>query len=134
MLALVLGARGHRAEKAEIGWVSVNTTQPELISEGPWFEWHFDTFTAPPGADVLAQTAVGPQAYLVGRSLGLQFHPEVTPEIVQGWMRGSERQLKAVGVDPKALIDETRRRSGEARRATWRLLSSFRDFIVLRGH
>jgi GMP synthase (glutamine-hydrolysing) len=134
MLARVLGAKGHRAEKAEIGWVQVKTSQPDLVAEGPWFEWHFDTFTAPPGADVIAHTDVGPQAYVIGRSLGVQFHPEVTADIVQGWMHGSERQLKAVGVNPKALLEETRRRATDARRATWALLSSFRDIVVLRGH
>ena len=134
MLARVLGASGHRAAKAEIGWIRIKTSQPDLVAEGPWFEWHFDTFTAPPGADVIAETDVGPQAYVAGRSLGVQFHPEVTTEIVEGWMKGSERQLNAVGVDPKALLDDTRRRAAEAKQATWRLLSSFRDLVVLRGH
>ena len=26
------------------------TTDPELVPEGPWFQWHFDNFTTPPGA------------------------------------------------------------------------------------
>jgi GMP synthase (glutamine-hydrolysing) len=133
MLARVLGADAHRAAKPEIGWVRVKTSEPDLVAEGPWFEWHFDTFTAPPGADVIAHTDVGPQAYVAGRSLGVQFHPEVTAEIVQGWMRGTERQLKAVGVNPQALLDETRRRAAEAKQATWRLLEAFRDVVVLRG-
>ena len=134
MLARVLGAEAHRAEKPEIGWVRIETSQPDLVAEGPWFEWHFDTFTAPPGADVIARTDVGPQAYVAGRNLGVQFHPEVTAEIIEGWMQGAERQLRAVGVNPKALLDDTRRRAAEAKQSTWRLLSSFRDIVVLRGH
>src|SRR5439155_9025463 len=45
LLARVLGGEGFRAEKAEIGWVTVRSRDPDLIPEGPWFEWHFDSFT-----------------------------------------------------------------------------------------
>lgn len=133
MLARVLGARGYRSDRSEIGWLPVRTKDPGLIGEGPWFQWHFDTFEPPPGARIVADTDVGPQAFLAGRSLGLQFHPEVTPEIMEQWVRVYPHELKAEGVDPKRLLAETRRRAAEARRATWRLFDSFRDAVVLRG-
>ena len=133
MLARVLGARGYRSDRSEIGWLPVRTKDPGLIGEGPWFQWHFDTFEPPPGARIVADTDVGPQAFLAGRSLGLQFHPEVTREIMEQWVRAYPHELKAEGVDPKGLLAETRRRAAEARRATWRLFDSFRDAVVLRG-
>jgi GMP synthase-like glutamine amidotransferase len=133
MLSRVLGGRVYRSEKSEIGWLPVRTNDPELVSEGPWFQWHFDVFTAPPGADVLAVTDVGPQAFVAGRSLGLQFHPEVTPAIMEEWVRVYPHELRAEGVDPKGLLAETRRRAADARRVTWRLLDRFRDVVVLRG-
>ena len=133
MLARVLGARVYRSEKSEIGWLPVRTNDPELVGEGPWFQWHFDVFTAPPGADVLAVTDTGPQAFISGRSLGLQFHPEVTPAIMEQWVRVYPHELKAEGVDPKGLLAETKRRAADAKRATWRLLDRFRDVVVLRG-
>lgn len=133
MLARALGARGYRSDKSEIGWLPVRTNDPELVSEGPWFQWHFDTFTTPPGADVIAETEIGPQAFVTGRSLGLQFHPEVTPEIMDHWVRVYPHELEAEGVDPKGLLAETRRRAAEARRLTWRLFDTFRDTIILRG-
>ena len=133
MLARVLGARVYRSEKSEIGWLPVRTNDPELVGEGPWFQWHFDVFTAPPGADVLAVTDTGPQAFVSGRSLGLQFHPEVTPAIMEQWVRVYPHELKAEGVDPKGLLAETKRRAADAKRATWRLLDRFRDVVVLRG-
>jgi GMP synthase-like glutamine amidotransferase len=132
MLARVLGARLFRSERSEIGWLPVRSNDPDLIGEGPWFQWHFDTFTAPPGAKVIAETDVGPQAFVAERSLGLQFHPEVTPEIMDRWVRVYPHELKAEGVDPQGLLKETRRRAGEARKMTWRLLNSFRDQIVRR--
>ena len=132
MLARVLGARLFRSQEAEIGWLPVRTRDPELVSEGPWFQWHFDSFTAPPGAEVIADTDVGPQAFTTGRSLGLQFHPEVTPEIMDEWVRVYPHELRAEGVDPEGLLAETRRRARDSRRVTWRLLDRFRDTIARR--
>ena len=133
MLSRVLGGRVYRSEKSEIGWLPVRTNDPELVGEGPWFQWHFDVFTAPPGADVLAVTDIGAQAFVSGRSLGLQFHPEVTPAIMEEWVRVYPHELKAEGVDPKGLLAETKRRAADAKRSTWRLLNRFRDVVVLRG-
>ena len=133
MLARVLGANVYRSQKSEIGWLPVRTNDPKLVGEGPWFQWHFDVFTAPPGADVLAVTDTGAQAFVSGRSLGLQFHPEVTPAIMEQWVRVYPHELKAEGVDPKGLLAETKRRAADAKKSTWRLLDRFRDVVVLRG-
>ena len=130
MLARVLGARLYRSETAEIGWLPVRTKDPELVSPGPWFQWHFDTFTSPQGANVIADTDIGPQAFVAGRSLGLQFHPEVTPEIMAEWVRVYPHELRAEGVDPASLLQETQRRARESRRLTWRLLDRFRDAVA----
>jgi len=130
MLARVLGAQNFRSEQAEIGWLPVRTHDPALVSEGPWFQWHFDSFTAPPGAKVVAETDVGPQAFVAGRSLGLQFHPEVTPEIMEEWVRVYPHELRAEGVDPEGLLEETRRRATTSREVTWRLLDGFRDAVA----
>ena len=130
MLARVLGAQNFRSEQPEIGWLPVRTHDPALVSEGPWFQWHFDSFTAPPGAKVVAETDVGPQAFVAGRSLGLQFHPEVTPEIMEEWVRVYPHELRAEGVDPEGLLEETRRRAATSREVTWRLLDGFRDAVA----
>jgi len=130
LLARVLGGRVFRSDQPEIGWLPVRTLDPELIAEGPWFQWHFDTFTAPPGAKVVAESDVGPQAFVAGRSLGLQFHPEVTPEIMEEWVRAYPHELSAEGVDPAGLLEETLRRARESRRTSWRLLDRFRDQVA----
>lgn len=51
------------------------------------FQWHNDSFDLPDGATLLASSAVCPhQAFRIGKNAwGLQFHPEVTPEIISGW-------------------------------------------------
>ena len=120
LMARALGGKGFRSRRPEIGWLRVRTNDAGLIAEGPWFEWHVDSFTLPPGAQLLADTEVGPQAYLIGRSLGLQFHPEVTPEIVNGWVRGyrDADDGSAGDVDLDELMEETDRRAPAVRVAT----------------
>ena len=130
LMARALGGQSFRAGRSEIGWLPVRTNDPELIAQGPWFQWHFDTFTLPPGARLLAETDVGPQAYVIGRSLGLQFHPEVTPEIMDAWVQSYRHELDADGVDPDALLEETRRRAPVSRRLALRLLNRYLDAIV----
>jgi len=95
------------------------------VPEGPWFQWHFDSFTVPPGATVVADTDVGPQAFVAGRSLGLQFHPEVTTQIMDDWVRVYRHELDGDGVDPDALLAETRRIAGESRARAFQLFEHF---------
>ncbi len=125
MLARVLGAEVYRSNEAEIGWLPVRSADPDLVPNGPWFQWHFDVFTAPPGATVVAETDAGPQAFVAGRSLGLQFHPEVTTEIMDDWVRVYRHELDADGVDPDDLLAETYRRAEESRTNAMQLFDRY---------
>lgn len=133
LLARVLGGRAFRAPESEIGWIRVRTRDPELVSEGPWFQWHFDSFSTPPGATLIAESDAGPQAFVSGPHLGVQFHPEVTPEIMDGWVGTYRHELDEEGVDPDALLEETRRRAESSRRASMRLLRRYIDTVARPG-
>jgi GMP synthase-like glutamine amidotransferase len=130
MLARVLGGEVKRGADSEIGWIPVRTRDPDLVPEGPWFQWHFDVITAPPDATVIAETDLGTQAFVAGRTLGLQFHPEVTPEIMDEWVRVYRHELDAEGVDPDALLEETNRRAAESKRTSWQLLDGFLERVA----
>ena len=125
LLARVLGGEAHRSEIAEIGWLPVRSSDEALVPNGPWFQWHFDTFTVPPGANLVADSAIGPQAYTIGPSLGVQFHPEVTPEIMDSWVAAYRHELDQEGVDPDLLLKETHQRARATRAAAWRLFDGF---------
>jgi GMP synthase (glutamine-hydrolysing) len=125
LLARALGGRAMRARHAEIGWVPVSTRDPEFVPDGPWMQWHYDTFTPPPGSVVLAESAAGPQAFTSGRSIGVQFHPEVTVEIVEEWAQAGRDQLARAGVDLERLLTETRSRGAENQDRAWGLLDAF---------
>jgi GMP synthase-like glutamine amidotransferase len=125
ILARALGGRAFRNQRAEIGWRRIRSNDHELVPEGPWLQWHFDAFTVPPGSRLIAENEIGPQAYLGGRCLGLQFHPEVTAEIMREWATSDREELAREGVDPSALVEETSRRERESRAAALRLFDSF---------
>jgi GMP synthase-like glutamine amidotransferase len=130
ILARALGGRALPSERAEIGWVGISSDDPGLVAEGPWFQWHHDSFIPPPGAALLADNPAGPQAYTIGRSLGVQFHPEVTVAIVGGWVALGGDDLARHGVDPDRLMAETRERAAENRSHAWRLLDAFVDRVA----
>ena len=125
LLARVAGGKSFRSDHAEIGWAPVETRDPDLIPAGPWFNWHFDSFTLPPGAELIAETEAGPQAYRIKRSLGLQFHPEVTPQIMDSWVKAYRHELDGDGVDPDALLEETHRIAPEVRKRSEHLFNRF---------
>jgi GMP synthase-like glutamine amidotransferase len=118
-LARALGGRVSRSPRPEIGYAGIETDDPLLVGPGPWFQWHYDMFTPPPAAREIARNKTSPQAYVVGRSLGVQFHPEVTPEIAQAWLsHGGAAQAERHGLDPTALLRDARdQREAAATRA-----------------
>jgi GMP synthase-like glutamine amidotransferase len=85
----------------------VDTEIPEVISPGPWMQWHFDVFTPPSGWSVLASSPSGPQAIRSGRSFATQFHPEATETMLAAWTAGSE-DLVRMGLSAETVMAETR--------------------------
>jgi GMP synthase-like glutamine amidotransferase len=126
MLATAVGGSVSLAPVPEIGWISVSSSAPDLIAAGPWFSWHFDRFTVPSGVDLVARTSRANQAFCVGRSLGLQFHPEVTTEVLESWLAtGGEEQLAEVGIAVPPLLEQTRLETGAAAARTAALIRRF---------
>ena len=107
-LAAALGGDVRAAAAPEIGWLELEPLDGGAVAPGPWFAWHEDTFTLPPGAVELARSPACPHAFRIGASVGLQFHPEVTPEIVEGWVRDGRATLAANRIDAEAMRAQTR--------------------------
>jgi GMP synthase-like glutamine amidotransferase len=102
-VAAALGAKVWKTPEPEIGWLQLETLNGGEVAPGPWLAWHSDAFAFPEGAEQLARTPAAAHAFRVGRSVGLQFHPEVTPEILEDWIRQDGAGLEAAGIDPETL-------------------------------
>lgn len=96
LLAKALGARVYPHRVKEIGWYEIGL-EPEALADRllagsrpreTVFQWHGDTFDLPRGAVRLARGETCPnQAFRYGPSAyGLQFHPEMTAEMVETWL------------------------------------------------
>lgn len=107
LLAAALGSRVFPAGVKEIGWypVAVNTVAHDdpLFARAPdaftAFHWHGDTFDLPAGATRLASSAITrEQGFRHGKTWGVQFHLEVTEQVVSAMMVGADAELAAEGV------------------------------------
>jgi GMP synthase (glutamine-hydrolysing) len=67
------------------------------------FQAHDYGFGLPPQAVELARSPAGVQAFRVGANAwGVQFHPEPTLEMLDGWTRALGHVMLANGADPEA--------------------------------
>jgi GMP synthase-like glutamine amidotransferase len=137
LLSAALGGEVRPARRTELGWLEVEPVVPDIdgdgrgglaaitIEAGPWFQFHGDAFTVPPRATQLARSDVGPQAFSVGSALGVQFHPEVTPDIVGRWAASDPEPVARAGFSAAELVARTAAEQPRARAATARLVDAF---------
>lgn len=97
LLAQTFGGTVARSTAPEIGWYDIDTDRPDVVPDGPWFQWHFDRWTLPPGATELARTAQSSQAFVLGRTLALQFHPEIDRQLLADWL-ADDRDGEVLGM------------------------------------
>jgi GMP synthase-like glutamine amidotransferase len=95
LMATALGGEVTANPVKEIGWAEVSVVPGPAAQH--WlgeletftaFHWHGETFSIPPGASrLLASAHCDNQAFALGPHLALQFHVEMTPEMVAEWAR-----------------------------------------------
>ena len=135
LLALAHGGQVARAPLPEIGWSVVTSDDESLVQSGAWFQWHYDRWTLPPGAIEIARTAAASQAFVVGRHLAVQFHPELDTGMLDGWYaNGGREQVALHGLDPDVLREHTRRLEGAGHRRVRHLVDAFLDRVSRREH
>jgi GMP synthase-like glutamine amidotransferase len=113
LIAKALGARVYANHVKEVGWAPVTFTDAALrdplfagvVGNPIVFHWHAETFDLPSAAELLASSsACRNQAFRVGdRIYGLQFHLEVTPDMIVDWCQGNE--ASACARDARQPID-----------------------------
>ena len=91
-----------------------------------------DRFTVPPGATEIARTELCPQAYHFGRTLGLQFHPEIDSEVLDMWlaMDGGCAEVESEGVVVDQLRADTKKLEAQSNQRGYDLVDQFLDRIA----
>lgn len=94
LMSRALGARVSVAAIPEIGWQAIEYADHELARA--WFgpnptntviQWHYDTFSVPLGATLLASNSNCPnQAWGIGPHLAMQFHIEINETKIKSWV------------------------------------------------
>jgi GMP synthase-like glutamine amidotransferase len=123
-MSRALGGVVTRNPVKEIGWNPIRIDDNEVSRQ--WlgddmvdnrdfttFQWHGETFTIPDGATrIVTGDACANQAYVIGNSLGMQCHVEMTQKMIQTWCRDWEKehadpQLPSVQT-PDEMMEEMR--------------------------
>ena len=113
MIAYAMGVDVYPGKTREIGWYKVELTDDGMndavisslaldgTSQADVFQWHGDTFNIHKNAVMLATSdAFENQAFMYKDNVyALQFHIEVTPEMIRAWFENEE------GHDVEAMIN-----------------------------
>jgi GMP synthase (glutamine-hydrolysing) len=113
LIAQALGGRVYKAEQKEIGWfdVTINNEGMNDIFKGiannnmKVFQWHGDTYELPNSATLLASSDLYPQAFRIDNTIGILFHLEVTPEMIQKWIDNYGPEMKEAGVTAGVILN-----------------------------
>lgn len=104
LMATALGGEITHDPNMEIGWhqveTDINNKDNEWLKNIPDnftpFHWHADTFSIPKNATVLFHsTCRKNQAFVIKNSIALQFHLEMTTEMVEEWVHLFKSDLES---------------------------------------
>lgn len=94
LMSIALGGNVTQCHVKEIGWNKMKAVDSvvarDWLGENPHqlttFQWHGETFSIPPNAErILTGDACANQAFVIGKSLAMQCHTEMTPEMIEDW-------------------------------------------------
>ncbi|MBL8512690.1 MAG: type 1 glutamine amidotransferase [Betaproteobacteria bacterium] len=130
----------------EIGWQPVLAEMHDAARE--WlgdftgqtlrvFQWHGDTFSIPPGATrILNGEACAQQAFVMGDSLAMQCHVEMTPDMVREWCADwdAERVTRSTSVQaPDDIVQDIEARLAPMRQVADRLYARWFEGVCRSG-
>ena len=126
LVARALGGGVAPSPKGEIGWTAIWSDRPELVGQGPWFQFHYDRWQLPPGAVEIARNPAASQAFTINKTLAVQFHPELDAAGLTGWLDwGGDAKVAEDGQDPAVMMAQTVAEQADARERTFALVDAF---------
>lgn len=134
LLAAALGAEVVSGRWEELGSLNVSQTaegKADRLFEGvtgnfTTFQWHHDSFDIPPGGVLFASSSACPhQAFRMGEAAwGLQFHPEVTEDIIRDWCAWDRSTMERTEELVAAFLENEENYRATARRLLQNFLQS----------
>jgi GMP synthase (glutamine-hydrolysing) len=136
MLASAFNGEVKRHSETEIGFYDIPLTAEGIVDPlyagfpgyHTTFHWHEDTFDLPEGSILLASNSITTnQAFRYGRrAYGIQYHIELTPEMLQEWMSHVDSQEEALDKDlVDAILQDSQRQFALYRAHTRLMLENF---------
>jgi GMP synthase-like glutamine amidotransferase len=125
LMSRALGGRVGPNPVKEIGWGELRVTDAgaarpwvgDTAGPLPGFHWHGETFSLPPGAARILESAwCANQAYVLDdRHLGMQCHVEMTPELIAAWCDNGAAEIAASDSpavqSPAAILEDVEART-----------------------
>jgi GMP synthase-like glutamine amidotransferase len=114
--------------KREFGWFEVKKVEDDFVTRDlpkklVVFQWHNDTFDLPDGAKLLYEgDIVKNQAFRVGKAIGLQFHLEMTPKLIETWVEDEKNLPKD---EKETIVAETEKYLDELNENCKKLVDAF---------
>jgi len=118
LISKALGGQVGPNPVKEIGWLPVQRTQDSRVQD--WlrglpesfeaFHWHGETFSIPTGATTILSSAECPhQGFVIGNTLALQCHVEMTADMVRDWAQVNDGELAQPSATIQTAVQMTER-------------------------
>jgi GMP synthase (glutamine-hydrolysing) len=138
LIASSCGGKVYRGLKKEIGWGEVRITgkgrssifDKIIGSKIRVFHWHGDTFSLPSEADVLSESDLYIQAFRFKNAFGIQFHLEVTKNMIENWIRKYDKELKNEKISRDGFLNDIDRKVSELERNSKIVYENFKSTIA----
>jgi GMP synthase (glutamine-hydrolysing) len=143
LIAGALGGIVYKGTKKEIGWYDINITDAGYnnLFKGfdqkqlRVFQWHGDTYTLPTNTEILAYSDLYPQAFRFGSAYGLQFHIEVTLDMIRSWIQEYKEEIDREALRPEKILPKNDHEIQELISKCKQLCSNFSEIISRsKGH
>ncbi len=141
LISKASGAKVGRNHEKEIGWFDVELTEDGVndpLFKGfdktiEVFQWHGDTFDIPEnGAHLASSPLCANQAFRYNENAyGLQFHLEVTNDMVVEWLDAYDDEVKSMGdkVSREKIIERAKEFSAEYNKQAIKFYENFLRII-----
>jgi GMP synthase-like glutamine amidotransferase len=141
LIAQAIGGKVYKGDKKEIGWSTVEVNSAGLLhlfkgvnnKEIKVFQWHGDTYDLPPNATIMASSKLYAQAFRFGSAIGIQFHLEITNEMIYRWTQEYAKELECERIDTRDLLVHKDHELGELRKRCKTVYTNFSKFIKNRS-